>query len=210
MNEYSVYKHTSPTGKIYIGITHRKPQERWNHGKSYKQNKHFYSAIDKYGWDNFKHEVLFSGLSKEEACEKEKELIAYYKSNQREFGYNNSTGGENPAQGAKMPPEVVKRKADALRGIKRPETGAIISKAKKGKSNGLNGRTGAKCAKAGVVLQIEEATGEIVGTYYGYPEMKRQTGFALTPVKEAVYGVRKRAYGFLWRYEKRGRENVSI
>lgn len=30
MMNYSVYKHTAPNGKIYIGITSMKPENRWN------------------------------------------------------------------------------------------------------------------------------------------------------------------------------------
>lgn len=90
---YTVYKHTAPNGKVYIGITSNKLNVRWRNGDGYKQNKHFYSAILKCGWENMKHEVLFSGLTKETAAQKEMELIAQYKSNQREYGYNNSIGG---------------------------------------------------------------------------------------------------------------------
>ena len=37
MRKYTVYKHTSPSGKVYIGITCRKPKYRWNNGKGYKE-----------------------------------------------------------------------------------------------------------------------------------------------------------------------------
>lgn len=37
MNSYTVYKHTSPSGKVYIGITKKKPEYRWNHGRGYKE-----------------------------------------------------------------------------------------------------------------------------------------------------------------------------
>lgn len=91
---YSVYKHTTPSGKVYIGITVQNPTHRWGRGSGYKQNPHFYYAVQKYGWDNIKHEILFSGLTREEACQKEKELIQSYKATNREFGYNDKTGGE--------------------------------------------------------------------------------------------------------------------
>lgn len=90
---YCVYKHTVPNGKVYIGITSKNPHRRWANGLGYKGNKHFYNAILKYGWDNIEHEILFAGLTMEEACEKEVSLIAYYKSNNADFGYNLSEGG---------------------------------------------------------------------------------------------------------------------
>ena len=64
---YSVYKHTCPSGKVYIGITMQKPEIRWNKGLGYKKQDYFYKAILKYGWDNIKHEVLYKDLSKAEA-----------------------------------------------------------------------------------------------------------------------------------------------
>lgn len=99
MENFSVYKHTLPNKKIYIGITSKKPIYRWNNGKGYKNQSLFYRAILKYGWDNIKHEILFTGLSEREACEKEIELIAKYKSNDRKFGYNISNGGGKTACG---------------------------------------------------------------------------------------------------------------
>jgi hypothetical protein len=76
---YIVYKHTSPSGKVYIGITSLRPEERWGGGAGYVKNKHFNRAIKKYGWENIKHEILFDGLSKEDACKIEIELIKEYK-----------------------------------------------------------------------------------------------------------------------------------
>lgn len=91
---YCVYKHTSPSGKVYIGITMQEVKKRWRNGLGYKKNKFFYRAIQKYGWENIKHEILFSGLSEKEAKQKEIELIALYKSNYSKHGYNQTLGGE--------------------------------------------------------------------------------------------------------------------
>lgn len=92
---YLVYRHTNlVNNKIYIGITQQNAEKRWSRGHGYQRQPHFRDAIKKYGWNNFKHEVLFDNLSKEEAIEKEIELIAKYKSNDREYGYNISKGGE--------------------------------------------------------------------------------------------------------------------
>ena len=90
---YSVYKHVSPSGKIYIGITEASVEKRWQYGRGYEYNTHFYNAIKKYGWKNFKHEVLFTNLTAEEAAQKEIELIRFYHSDDRNKGYNISPGG---------------------------------------------------------------------------------------------------------------------
>lgn len=91
---YSVYMHTSPSGKRYIGITKQKPEQRWGKGRNYKSNSYFTSAIEKYGWDNFTHEILFQVDSLEKAKELEIQLIAQYRSDEREYGYNITKGGD--------------------------------------------------------------------------------------------------------------------
>ena len=90
---WSVYKHTSPNNKVYIGITSKEPKNRWMSGYGYRKNEHFQRAIKKYGWKNITHEVLHTNLSQVEAESKEKELIALYKSNNAKYGYNNDNGG---------------------------------------------------------------------------------------------------------------------
>jgi group I intron endonuclease len=73
----------------------QEPKQRWGlDGCNYKSSPHFYLAIQKYGWDNFEHNILFTDLTKEEACLKEQELIKKYNSMDRNFGYNSTSGGE--------------------------------------------------------------------------------------------------------------------
>lgn len=94
MKKYIVYKHTSPSNKIYIGITCQNIDRRWRNGNGYKSQKYFYRAIEKYGWDNFKHEILYENLEKEQAKILEMSLIYYYDSTNPSFGYNLTKGGE--------------------------------------------------------------------------------------------------------------------
>ena len=93
---YTVYQHKNKiNGKVYIGITSQKPEQRWgSQGCNYKSSPHFYSAIQKYGWDNFEHNILFTDLTKEQACLREQELIKEYNLMNREFGYNSTSGGD--------------------------------------------------------------------------------------------------------------------
>ena len=93
---YIVYQHKNKiNGKVYIGIISRTPQERWgSNGNNYRTSPHFYNAIQKYGWNNFEHNILYEDLTKEEACQKEQELIEYFHSMDRRYGYNSTSGGE--------------------------------------------------------------------------------------------------------------------
>lgn len=111
MESYFVYKHTAPNGKVYIGITRQNPEKRWSKGLGYNRYGIFHNAIKKYGWENIKHEILFFGLTKEEAKKKEIELIAQYKSTEREYGYNMSPGGDIPSQ----TPEANKKRSQTMK-----------------------------------------------------------------------------------------------
>lgn len=87
--------HTAPNGKVYIGITCKSIAGRWGAGgNGYCKHPYFWNAIQKYGWDNFKHEIILYDLSKEEASEKEREYIKKYKSNNAKYGYNQTSGGD--------------------------------------------------------------------------------------------------------------------
>ncbi|MBR6613171.1 MAG: GIY-YIG nuclease family protein [Clostridia bacterium] len=159
MGEYIVYKHTNKINKkVYIGLTRQKPSLRWKGGSGYKPKtigttSYIYNAILKYGWDNFSHEILLVGLTKEEAEKAEIELIAKYKSDQREFGYNLDKGGNSTG---KMSEETIQKlrdihkdkaaNAERYRKISESKKGVKLSEkhrqnlsqAKKGKYTGKN------------------------------------------------------------------------
>lgn len=91
---WSVYRHKSPSGKVYIGITSKNnPELRWSNPlNSYKNNQYFCSAILKYGWNNFTHKILFTNINKISANLIEIDLIYYYK--KLGICYNITDGGE--------------------------------------------------------------------------------------------------------------------
>lgn len=91
--QYKVYCHTSPDNKKYIGISFN-PEKRWAKGKGYIKNYRFYPDIEKYGWDNFTHEILYENLSFEEAKQKEQELIKQWDLMNPAHGYNLTEGGD--------------------------------------------------------------------------------------------------------------------
>lgn len=97
--KYEFYKHTSPSGKSYIGITSTTMEDRWEGHKSaaeHDSQDHFHRAIRKYSPETFTHELLeiqeFN--TQKEAGDREIELIQEH--NTFISGYNMTIGGFLP------------------------------------------------------------------------------------------------------------------
>lgn len=151
---YKVYKHTFPNGKTYIGITQLNVENRWRSGKGYKTQDLMHRAIIKYGWNNIKHEVLFEDLTKEDAEKKEIELIAFYKSNQKDFGYNIENGGNCKG---KMTEEEKRKRSELFKGKNNPMYG------KKGLCGEKNPMYGKKWTDEQKKARSEKMKGRFVG-----------------------------------------------
>lgn len=92
-HSYTIYKHTAPNNKCYIGLT-RNTKNRFGVNGSGYQTQVFGRAIKKYGWKNFKHEILEEGLNYIEANKAEMYYINLFQSNNPMFGYNITSGGD--------------------------------------------------------------------------------------------------------------------
>ena len=76
---YCVYIHINKiNGKMYVGqtISQNNINRRWNNGKGYKSCSLFWRAIQKYGRNNFEHEIIASNLTLDEANNFEELLIS--------------------------------------------------------------------------------------------------------------------------------------
>ena len=94
MRKYCLYIHINKlNGKVYIGISCN-PLLRWKNGHGYKLNKHFWAAIQKYGWNGFLHIIVRTDLTLDEAQEQERRWIYLYRADDYRFGYNQTKGGE--------------------------------------------------------------------------------------------------------------------
>ena len=94
-----VYKFTSPSGKSYIGITNNLRRRIAEHKRLSKTlNKAFYNAINKYGFDNFKFEILeeynVNDRDKLHAILNEREMYYIDKFDTFKSGYNSTLGGD--------------------------------------------------------------------------------------------------------------------
>lgn len=81
------------TGKEYYGISKDARRRRYGHVYSVRRgcNTPFYSAVRKYGWPVFEFEILYEGLSPEEAADVEIQLIRVSK--EKGLSYNLHLGG---------------------------------------------------------------------------------------------------------------------
>lgn len=90
-----------PNGKRYIGKTKHSMSRRQGHQwNRYESCSLLWRAIQKYGTENIKTEILFDGvLTDEESSEMERFYIEKYKTNANkyrnpQYGYNLTNGGE--------------------------------------------------------------------------------------------------------------------
>lgn len=180
--EYTVYIHTAPNNKRYVGITKKLPEKRWNGGRGYISQQLFYRAIEKYGWENIEHKIISTNLTEDEAKQLEIELIAKYNSTNPQFGYNVSPGGDlgnglvgesHPLYGKKPSAETRMKISRATAGRKPWNLGIKgVESSFKGKrhtehakrllSESASRRTGARNPKAKSVICI--TTGEVFET----------------------------------------------
>lgn len=186
-NCYTVYVHISPSGKRYYGLTCQQVKKRWLNGMGYIKNEHFYRAIQKYGWDAFKHEIVAEGLTREEACALEESLIAEHHTQDYRFGYNISAGGEanrlaqsskdkiSEANKGKVRTEEMKRKMSEMRmghpsllkgGTLSEEHKKKISESLRGKPHPHNGVRFRKVKYNGIVFGSSKDCAEFIGVDY--------------------------------------------
>lgn len=126
---WTVYEHESPSGKVYVGITHYEdPNNRWQNGKGYCKSPFFYPAIIKYGWDNIEHRIIATNLSRKDAGNLERELVKKYKDSH--LSYNSADGGDGPK--GKMSDLARKHMSESNRS-NNPEVRAKISQTLKEK-----------------------------------------------------------------------------
>lgn len=107
---FYVYKYTSPSGKFYFGITDCKKRRSDEHKKKQNgakdDNTKFANAIRKYGYDNFKYEILDEVPTLEEA--KFKEINYIFEFDSIESGYNMTPGGDHCGTPKKLTKDSVK------------------------------------------------------------------------------------------------------
>ena len=219
---YTVYKHTTPSGKVYIGITSIDPERRWLNGRGYQRNEHFYRAIKQYGWNNITHEIIETGMLATDACNLEQRLIAQYNATDQNYGYNHTSGGEH----YKASPETIEKQRKAQTG-KHYNIGIKFTEERKqhlrehhydcrGANNPNYGKKwtpeqiavrqahrvyarGSDNPTAKAILQYDK-DGNLVKRWGSIAEATQVCN--RTSIKDCLRGKYKSACGYIWKYEE--------
>lgn len=183
---YTVYIHRNKKNqKVYVGLTKQTPQARWRkNGEGYKSQPKFWNAIEKYGWDNFEHIILKTGLTAKEASELEQNLIKSFNSIQN--GYNSDEGGVTTNHS--------------------PETIDKIRKAMIGKNHTQetkNKISNSKNSDKKIVICIETGI-----EYESAAYAMKQTGIDRSSISKVCYGTMNTAGGYHWCFK--GQEPIYI
>ena len=192
-NTYCVYIHTNKiNNKKYIGQTVfcDNPNIRWQNGFGYKKQRSFWMAIEKYGWNNFTHEIVADNLTKEKANELEMSLIKQFDTTNRDNGYNVTAGGEGTLGyhlSEETKQKISQRKKGKYCGENNPNFGNIYSEEVREKiSQNRKDRKPVICVESNVI-------------YTSMRKAEKQTGVSRKGISNCCIGKQDTAGGFHWK-----------
>ena len=193
---YTVYAHRNlKNGKSYVGMTSRKPNERWRSGWGYKNNLRMWSDIQNSDWNkDWKHNIIGKFEDKQEALNVEEMFIQLFDSTNE--GYNISTYDRNSY---KRTDETRRKNSEAHTGKKNPMYGKHHSEDTKRKMSEAHKEK--IYANTKPILQFSK-DGELIAEYSSIHEASRQTGCNASHICTCCKGERKSCGGYIWKYKE--------
>ena len=234
--KYKIYKHTSPSGKVYIGQTCQDNViKRWrNGGKGYFSTDKYgnfkqpaiVNAINKYPWNTWNHEIIDECESKEEADLLEIKYIKEYNSTDKNFGYNITEGGSHSGhpvseETKEKLSEAIKNKwktdidyrtriINSLKGSKMHEnTKKALIKANTGRIQSDETKDKISKANGTIVLQFS-LEGEFISEYQSASKAAQQINKTCASITNQCKGITKKCGNYLFVYKKDYNSNPSI
>lgn len=213
---YKVYLLTFPNNKKYCGYTSQELKNRWNNGRGYDKCPLVHRAIEKYGWENIKKELIFSSLIQQEAYDKEKETIKLFKLTNPKYGYNLDEGGRPHGNSTFLTEKGRKKISETHKRLwATPEYRAMmIEKAKqhpfpeeirrKGVQISADLRRGKIALNARPVLQIDIETNNIIKEFPSASHASLELigeKAGCSNILKVCKKQRHKAYGFRWRFK---------
>ena len=201
MRQRYIYKITSPSGRVYIGLTSNLASRKSNYRNKDCGGQILLSeSLRKYGWEAHKFEVVFQGECTLDCLRRlEKLYIKMYKSNKSRYpeqnGLNLTDGGEGYSgpksdkwkesrRGRTESIESNKKRSDSQKGKPKPEGF--------GKHNILRGTEVVQYTKDGEKLQEFESLSSAARSVGGTPR----------EIQLVCQEKAKTARGFIWKYKR--------
>lgn len=225
--KYCVYMHVNKVNnKVYVGQTCNLSKRWSNNGAKYLERvndkyKHprFGPALAKYGWDGFDHIIVVRNITKQEADNKEKELIAFYNTTDKQYGYNCTTGGDgwipnedqrkrsseaaklrfknkenHPRYGVLHTEESKKKMSASTKGENHPNWGKHLSQQTRNKiSSSQLGKPKDACAKSVYCIDLDVV-------FKSEKQIREELHMNPSHVGSVCRGKRKTAGGYRWLY----------
>lgn len=202
---YKVYLLTFPNGKQYCGQTSYSLEQRaGKDGQGYKGSHKVYNAIQKYGWDNVKKEILADYNTRTEANQKEEEVISQLQLQDDNFGYNISPGGDKVID-KKYAHEVLKERwADESYQEKMHTVRVNLWKQPEYREHQMEAKRKIGYNRGNPVVKCDKITGEAIKGYASARDAARDTAATTIEtgrknISMAANGSVPSAYGFKWR-----------
>jgi predicted GIY-YIG superfamily endonuclease len=184
LNQSGIYKIQNKTnGKLYVGSS-KNIRKRWkSHRAAFRRNKHhnnhLASAFKIYGLNGFRWEVI-EFVKVNELHKREQFWLDFYRSFEKENGYNNSPTAFSPL-GVKHTDEARKNMSLAHMGIKRTKA-----------ANKKIARSQWK-----KVFQFDN-DGKLCDTFKSMLEAEKKTGISRQLISMCCRGVTNTAKGYFW------------
>ena len=189
--------------KKYIGKTTMKINNRFSahlyNCYNSKHDNYFYKAVRKYTWEGFDKYIIFQTEEFEMTnenkklvdfiiCKKEIEFINKFQSNNSQFGYNLTNGG------------------DGVVGCKfSDETKAKMSESRKGKGNSMYGKTLEKNPRSIPIVQLD-LNNNFLKEWSCAAEIHNELGFSISRIRDCYNNKCEKYKNFKWikksNYEK--------
>lgn len=194
--QFIVYKATSPSGKVYIGITSEGLEIRKNkhYRDALKFDRKFYKALRKYG-SKVIWETIDTASTWNEACNKEKLHIQKYDSFKN--GYNSTLGGEG------------------IYGLKHPNPPMLGKTHTKEARNKIRiARLGKKCPESQkrairdsckISVICLDTNHKLIQEFEAISDAARWLNISpksASNINAVCKGKRNSAYGYIWKYKE--------
>ncbi len=202
-----VYKTTNLiNGKIYVGKDEGRNPGYLGSGDILKK------AIEKYGKENFKKEILEICNIQEQLCEREKFWIKKLDARNPEIGYNIMEGGQGVGSfwfGKKRPIEQNKKHSEFMKG-KKYLLGCKWSNDSREKMKGNKNAVGKQSfehirkkviAKSKAIVQLT-LDGQIIRKWESATVAARELKIPQQNICKVCLGQRKQAHNYKWEFDK--------